>query len=68
MKKLYVVGIGLGEYDMMTGRAIAALQSADVIVRLSGIYGAGQRIFPRQRGNHVTTPMRPGSRSDAVWL
>jgi len=32
MKKLYVVGIGPGEYDMMTGRAIASLQSADVIV------------------------------------
>ena len=32
MNKIYVIGIGPGSYDMMTGQAIAALQECDVII------------------------------------
>ena len=32
MKKIYVVGIGPGEYEQMTIRAVKALESCDVII------------------------------------
>ena len=32
MSKIYVVGIGPGAYDQMTGRAIRALNESDVII------------------------------------
>ncbi len=32
MNKIYVVGIGPGAYDQMTGKAISALQESDVII------------------------------------
>lgn len=56
MKKLYVVGIGSGEYDMMTGRAIAALQSADVIVGYQVYTELVKEYF--QGKEIMTTPMR----------
>ena len=56
MKKLYVVGIGPGEYDMMTGRAIAALQSADVIVGYQVYTELVKEYFPGKE--IMTTPMR----------
>ena len=31
-KKIYVVGIGPGSYEGMTGAAVAALEKSDVIV------------------------------------
>ena len=58
MKKLYVVGIGPGEYDMMTGRAIAALQSADVIVGYQVYTELVKEYFPGKE--IMTTPMRYG--------
>ena len=56
MKKLYVVGIGPGEYDMMTGRAIASLQSADVIVGYQVYTELVKEYFPGKE--IMTTPMR----------
>ena len=32
MNKIYVVGIGPGAYEQMTGKAIRALQDSDIIV------------------------------------
>ena len=32
MSKIYVVGIGPGAYDQMTGRAIRALNESDMII------------------------------------
>ena len=32
MSRIYVVGIGPGAYDQMTGRAIRALNDSDVII------------------------------------
>ena len=32
MNKIYVVGIGPGAYDQMTGKAIKALNDSDVII------------------------------------
>ena len=32
MNKIYVVGIGPGDYEQMTGRAIKALKESDAII------------------------------------
>lgn len=56
MRKLYVVGIGPGEYDMMTGRAIKALKNAEVIVGYQVYTALVEQYFPDKE--FVTTPMR----------
>ena len=54
--RIYIVGIGPGREEMMTGEAIAALEQADVIVgytvyvKLLGERFAGKKM--------LTTPMR----------
>ena len=54
--RIYIVGIGPGREEMMTGEAIAALEQADVIVgytvyvKLLGERFAGKKL--------LTTPMR----------
>ena len=56
MNKIYIVGMGPGNEDMMTGQAIAALESADVII--------GYTVYIKLRGDKfqkkelLTTPMR----------
>jgi len=55
MKKIFVVGIGPGEYEQMTLRAANALQSADVIVGYTVYVGLVQAHFPGKR--FLTTPM-----------
>lgn len=54
--QLYVVGIGPGEYDMMTGRAVRALQRADVIVGYQVYTELVKEHFPGKE--ILTTPMR----------
>ena len=51
-----MVGIGPGEYDMMTGRAIRALESAEVIVGYQVYTALVEQHFPDKE--FVTTPMR----------
>jgi precorrin-3B C17-methyltransferase len=54
--KLYVVGIGPGDYDMMTGRAIKALGESDVIVGYQVYTALVKDYFPNKE--FMTTPMR----------
>ena len=64
MSKIYVVGIGPGAYDQMTGRAIRALNESDVIigytvyVDLVKEYFAGKRVHDHtdeKRGTPLCT-------------
>ncbi len=56
MNKIYIVGMGPGNEDMMTGQAIAALESADVIIGYTVyIKLLGEKF---QEKELLTTPMR----------
>ena len=56
MSKIYVVGIGPGAYDQMTGRALRALNESDVII--------GYTVYLKLLGERfgckelLSTPMR----------
>ena len=39
-KKIYVVGIGPGSYEGMTGKAVTALENSDVIAGYIAICGS----------------------------
>lgn len=54
--KLYVVGIGPGDYDMMTGRAIRALNESDTVVGYQVYTALIQDYFKGKE--YLTTPMR----------
>ena len=56
MSKIYVVGIGPGEYEQMTMRAANALQSCDVIVGYTVYLDLVKEHFPGKE--FLTTPMR----------
>ena len=56
MNKLYVVGIGPGNKDDMTLRAIKALESADVIVGYQVYNDLVRPLFPEKE--YLQTPMR----------
>ena len=47
-KKIYVVGIGPGSHEGMTGKAVTALENSDVDRRLYCICGAGEGSFFRE--------------------
>ena len=51
MKKIYVVGIGPGEYEQMTIRAVKALESCDVII--------GYTVYVDLSLIHISEPTRP---------
>lgn len=56
MGKIYIVGMGPGNEDMMTGQAIAALESADVIIGYTVyIKLLSERFHEKEL---LTTPMR----------
>ena len=55
-KKIYVVGIGPGSYDGMTGKAVTALESSDVIVGYTVYVELVKDHFPGK--SFLTTPMR----------
>ena len=55
MSKIYVVGIGPGEYEQMTMRAANALQSCDVIVGYTVYVDLVKEHFPGKE--FLTTPI-----------
>ena len=56
MKKIYVVGIGPGEYEQMTIRAVKALESCDVIIGYTVYVDLVKDTFPDKE--FLTTPMK----------
>lgn len=56
MSKIYVVGIGPGSYDQMTGRAIRALEYSDVIIGYTVYVDLVKEHFAGKE--FMTTPMR----------
>ena len=56
MSKLYVVGIGPGNYENMTGRAVEALRASDVIVGYTVYVDLVRDHFPEKE--FFTTAMR----------
>ncbi|HIX59550.1 MAG TPA: precorrin-3B C(17)-methyltransferase [Candidatus Blautia gallistercoris] len=55
MNKLYVVGIGPGEYEQMTVRAIEALKQSDAIIGYTVYVDLVKEHFPEKE--FMTTPM-----------
>ena len=56
MNKLYVVGIGPGEYEQMTLKAIHALEKSDVIIGYTVYVELVKEHFPGKE--FMTTPMK----------
>ena len=56
MNKIYVVGIGPGEYEQMTLRAIHALENCDTIVGYTVYVDLVKEHFAGKE--FLTTPMR----------
>lgn len=56
MSKIYVVGIGPGAYEQMTGKAISALQESDVIIGYTVYVGLVKDHFADKE--FMTTPMK----------
>ncbi len=56
MSKIYVVGIGPGAYDQMTGKAIRALNESDVIIGYTVYVDLVKEYFPGKE--FMTTPMK----------
>ena len=56
MNKIYIVGIGPGEYGQMTGKAVKALAESDVIAGYTVYVDLVQEFFPEKK--FITTPMR----------
>ena len=56
MSKIYVVGIGPGAYEQMTGRAIAAMQKSDCIIGYTVYVDLVKEHFPEKE--FMTTPMK----------
>lgn len=56
MSKLYVIGIGPGAYEQMTGKAIRAMEESDVIIGYTVYVDLVKAHFPEKI--FLTTPMR----------
>lgn len=56
MNKLYVIGIGPGAYDQMTGKAIRAMNESDVIIGYTVYVNLVKDHFPGKE--FLTTPMK----------
>ena len=56
MNKIYVVGIGPGAYDQMTGKAIKALNDSDVIIGYTVYVDLVKEFFADKE--FMTTPMK----------
>lgn len=56
MSKIYVVGIGPGEYEQMTGKAIRAMQESDVIIGYTVYVDLVKEHFAEKE--FMTTPMK----------
>lgn len=66
MKKIYVVGIGPGEYEQMTIRAVKALESCDIIIGYTVYVDLVREHFAGKE--FLTTPMKQEIELLAVWL
>ena len=56
MNKIYVVGIGPGAYDQMTGKAIKALNDSDVIIGYTVYVDLVKEYFADKE--FMTTPIK----------
>ena len=56
MNKIYVIGIGPGAYDQMTGKAIRAMEESDAIIGYTVYVDLVKDHFPDKE--FKTTPMR----------
>lgn len=56
MNKIYVIGIGPGAYEQMTGKAIGAMQESDVIVGYTVYIDLVKEYFSEKE--FLTTPMK----------
>ena len=56
MSKIYVVGIGPGAYELMTGKAIAAMEASDVIIGYTVYVDLVKTHFAGKE--FMTTPMK----------
>lgn len=56
MSKIYVVGIGPGAYDLMTGKAVAAMEASDVIIGYTVYVDLVKTHFAGKE--FLTTPMK----------
>ncbi|HIZ21835.1 MAG TPA: precorrin-3B C(17)-methyltransferase [Candidatus Blautia faecigallinarum] len=56
MSKIYVVGIGPGDYEQMTGRAVRALKESDVIIGYTVYVDLVKAYFSEKE--FLTTPMK----------
>ena len=56
MNKIYVIGIGPGAYDQMTGRAIRAMEESDVIIGYTVYVDLVKEYFAGKE--FMTTPMK----------
>ena len=56
MNKIYVVGIGPGEYEQMTIKAVKALEDCDVIIGYTVYVDLVKEHFPGKE--FLTTPMK----------
>ena len=56
MNKLYVIGIGPGAYEQMTGKAVWAMENSDVIIGYTVYVDLVKEHFPGKE--FMTTPMK----------
>lgn len=56
MSKIYVIGIGPGAYEQMTGKAIKAMENSDVIIGYTVYVDLVKEHFPGKE--FMTTPMK----------
>ena len=56
MNKLYVIGIGPGEYEQMTLKAIHAMEKSEVIIGYTVYVDLVKEHFPGKE--FLTTPMK----------
>ena len=56
MNKIYVIGIGPGAYEQMTGKAIKAMENSDVIIGYTVYVDLVKEHFPGKE--FMTTPMK----------
>ena len=66
MSKIYVIGIGPGAYDQMTGKAIRAMNESDAIIGYTVYVDLVKEYFPGKE--FMTTPMKKEVDRLCPWL
>ena len=59
LKKLFIVGIGAGNYEGMTVGAVKALEQADLIVGYTVYCKLIKPYFPDKKFKHIYLPLCP---------